>query len=158
MSDHFNNPNSIAESLSDLLGRSTAVAPLNFEANGSPVTVAVYAPPEQNTTAVCVCDIALSNFAGAALSMIPAGFAKECVSSNEMPDNTLENLREIYNIGARWFDHPDKPSVRLTQAELHTEGVPDDVTALLSHATSRQEISVQIDGYGVGRMLMARID
>ncbi|MEL6181259.1 MAG: hypothetical protein AAFS10_20040 [Myxococcota bacterium] len=121
-----------------------------------PVAVATYADTDGTVKAMCVFDLELANFAGASLSLIPVGLAKDSVRGREVPPSIEENLLEICNIGARLFDHPKHTSVRFQQAYLPQGELPDDVSASLQENGERVNFKVEIKGYGTGSMSLLR--
>ncbi|MBH25943.1 MAG: hypothetical protein CMH57_16165 [Myxococcales bacterium] len=148
---------SVQKFLADLLCRNVDVEEgVSVEPTPrSPVAVATYTSPDGSVGAMCVFDLELANFAGASLSLIPVGLAKDSVRSREVPPSIEENLLEICNIGARLFDHPKHPSVRFQQAFLPQGELPEDVSVGLK-SPERIDLKVDIKGYGAGRMSLLR--
>ena len=145
-------PDSVAVSqvLSGLLGKQVGVqigAPFDTEAAG---TLGVYLRGDE-VVALCFMDMSLSNQAGAALSMIPAGVSAEGASNGTIEDNLLENLSEVLNIGAQWFS-ADGERVALGGVSVAPSDFPEQVRSILTSPGARGDFEVEIPGYGGGRM------
>ncbi len=146
-------PQQISHSLTALLGRDS-LAKDSKPTLKQAVSVAWYSDDNQDAKAGCICDVALSNFIGAALSMIPAGFARDCAKEGQLPDNTMDNLQEVYNIGAQWFDANNEDPVRLQKASFFDDGPPQDLLNVLSNAAHQRSFQIEISGYGKGTMTL----
>ena len=86
--------------LSDLLGRDVAVTPADPVVTADlPTTVlAVYVGEGQQLTGVIGLDLPLAAFAGAALGLMPAGGAEDCVKDKSLSPMLAENVRELCNV------------------------------------------------------------
>jgi hypothetical protein len=117
-------------------------------------TVGVYLTDDGVLGALCVCDLALSAFAGAAMAMIPAAVAKTAVSSGRLPENILEILSEILNIAVSLFNKEGHPHLALKRILKPSEEWPDDIKNLWNSATSHSNYRLDIPDYGAGRVTL----
>ncbi len=153
MPSHLPSPQQIRELLADLLGRDAALSPAPPFAPGSDdASVAVYVDDYLRITALVACDLPFSAYVGAALGLVPAAGAHEAVEGRTLPDGLRDNLYEVLNIAASMFNAPGADHLRLH--ELHPAGVPlpPMVRAQTFTLGRREDVSVEIAGYGVGRL------
>lgn len=144
--------------LEDLLGKKVDVSkgnPLN-PGPSAPVSIATYKDPEGAVVAACVVDLPLANYSGACLALLPPGVAKDNVRGRELPEFVFECLAEIYNIGARLFDDPDSPDVKLEQAYELQSALPEELKDAFRRPGARLDLNVDIQGYGAGQMSLLR--
>jgi|SRR5579872_3820855 len=139
--------------LSELLGRhvtSRKIEPCCLT-SGEQKNVACYESEDHAVVAICVCDKAISAYAGAALAMIPPMVAKESLAGGQGGDFLLENFSEILNIWRQLFQKLN-PRILTPQLFLKREDVPPAVAALLSKPKSRADAEINIAGYGSGQI------
>lgn len=139
--------------LSNLLGRkvtSAKAAPLPLGRRGPRIT-AVYMENEDTVISICVCDLALAAYAGAALLMVPVGTAKECIYSGKCSAELLENVAEILNICRQCFESPGH-HVCAEQLYATPESVPAPIAAVIATPHHRLDLEITIAGYGSGRL------
>ena len=139
--------------LSEILGRkvtSKKIAPYPFASPARRI-VAVYEADDGSPVSICVCDVALASYAGAALAMIPVGVAKESLAAGQCEASLLENFAEILNICTQWFQghsqHVSPPKLYSSRPEI-----PAHVAAVLSAPKSRVDAEIAIPGYGSGQL------
>jgi ABC-type cobalamin/Fe3+-siderophores transport system ATPase subunit len=112
-----------------------------------------YRADERATPLLCCVDCGFAVRAASALMMVPAGEANKAVSEGEISEDTLENLREVFNVGASVLNKAGNAYYRFT--ELYpTQGgeLPADVKQVLENPTSRVDWEGEITDYGAGRM------
>lgn len=153
MPSHLPTPQQIRELLADLLGRDATLSPAApFAPGADNASVAVYVDDYLRITALVACDLPFSAYAGAALGLVPAGGAHSAVEEGALPDGLRDNLYEVLNIAASMFNAPGAEHLRLH--ELHPAGVPlpPMVRAQALTLGRREDVSVDISGYGQGRL------
>ena len=112
---------------------------------------AVYVDDGGVPSAFCVCDIAFAANAGAALSMLPPGVAKDAIRERTLTDVMQSNLHEVMNICTRLV-------VRENAAHLRLNGVspvaalPPDRAALLKATRARVDFEIALAKYGPGHL------
>lgn len=151
---HLPLPKEIKDLFTDLLGRDVefAAAPPLAPGPATPASVAVYVDDSLEISALIVCDLALSAFAGAALGLVPVGGAQDAIADGRLSENLGENLYEVLNIAASLFNAPGATHLRLY--DLHPAGGPLDVNLLARALTlgQREDAQLEIAGYGSGRI------
>jgi len=149
-------PEAVAALLTNLFGKRVAArktGPLPPDAVKQSV-VAIYAKDDGATGAIAIADLKLAAFAGAALAMIPPGYAAEVAETGKFPENILENFSEILNIGSRWFNSPRTPHVVLRDVLFRPQAFAPDVGALLRAPGYRVDLVLTIPGYGEGNLTL----
>lgn len=81
-----------------------------------PHVVASYVDDANTVQRVLVCDLALANSMGAAISMIPSGVANEATKAGVVAENIQGNLSEVLNICVNLFT--ENSSDRLTFSDV----------------------------------------
>ena len=119
-----------------------------------PNTVAAYVRDSGIVGAVAVCDLSLSAHLGAALALVPARVAREAVADGALPEDLVENHREIVNVAARVFNRPNLPHVKLRDVDVTPAALPGDVSGMLTTFDERLAMEIEIEGYGTGTMWM----
>ena len=144
----------VGKLITGLVGRPTTVDRMPAAALdlNQPSTVAAYIQDNGMMASVIVSDLALSASGGAALALIPPGAVQDAVGSGSLPDSLAENYREIVNVAARLFNRPNTPHVRLRDMHITPEMLPADVSNVISGATERLFVEVQVEGYPLGKM------
>jgi hypothetical protein len=136
-----------------LLGRRVAVRasqPLRLKSR-DPKTVAEYVTDQGCVKALCVCDMDLACYSGAALSMIPSGVALQGIRRHELEENLSDNFREIMNVLASLLNVAGSPHLLFHSLSLPRQEVSEEVKALLSEPPTRIDLEIEIEGYGSGR-------
>ena len=148
----------VARLLEMMLG--TGVSAKSVDAPMSPdasKVVGVYAADDGSIVSLCVVDLTLANYIGAALSMIPPGAAQDNVKEGALPENALNNLQEILNVCVNLTRVADATHVSFRNAIPPGEAIPEDVIALLSSQENRVDVEVEIDRYGAGMMALCAL-
>ena len=115
--------------------------------------VAVYVNDNNEPVTACVCDHEFIAFAGAALSMIPAGGAQDAAKSGDFSEMMLGNHHEIMNICSRVFmKSSNAPHLKLDRIYSKPAELPDGVKPIVHQSTGRADFTVSIPGYGNGAM------
>ncbi|MEZ4331009.1 MAG: hypothetical protein R3F35_04620 [Myxococcota bacterium] len=145
--------NEVAQQLEPLMGRATKVTaasgPNKLEAS---CQTARYVTRDDKLAALCQVDVGLAAALGAALALLPAGAAEDAAKAGKLPDNLLDAFSEVANIlaGVLCVDgalHVRWTTVAQSQAELSA-----DDKALLAKPASRLDVTVEIEGFGAGKL------
>lgn len=144
----------IRDLLTELLDRDIQVSPSTPLAPtpNNPCTVAVYVDDTLQVTSVIAFDLALSAHAGAAIGLVPAAGAQAAIEERVLNDTLRENLYEVLNIAASLFNADGATHVRLYDAHHIGNPLPGDVLARALTLGRREDLSVEVGGYGSGRL------
>ncbi|MCX6397847.1 MAG: hypothetical protein NTV23_15275 [Propionibacteriales bacterium] len=144
----------IRDLLTDLLDREITVAPNAPLAPtpNNPCTVAVYVDDTLQVTSVIAFDLRLSAYAGAAIGLVPPAGAEAAIEERILNDTLRENVYEVLNIAASLFNKDGATHVRLYDAHHIGVPVPGDVLARALTLGRREDLAVEVGGYGAGRL------
>ncbi len=145
-------PDDVRTVLYGLLGRDVTVArtpPASIPLDAKYV-VGLYERENGGVGGLCVVDLSLAAYSGAALSLLPVGVANESIADGTIEDSLLENFHEVLNVGVRWFT--GKGAERVVLAEVFPPGakLPDDVRVVMGGPADRLDVSCEVSGYGTG--------
>ncbi len=153
-------PEDVRSVLNSLLGRDITVTRTTSGSVGldAKTIVGAYEREDAKLGGLVVADLAVAAFAGAALSLLPVGVAKENVADKIIGDNLLDNFQEVLNVGVQWFTGKGNPRVVL--AEVYPDGnkVPDDVKLVMAAPNDRADFEIEIAAYGGGVMRFLSMD
>jgi hypothetical protein len=159
MASHLPATKEIKDLLTELLGREVTLSPDKPFAPGpkAPGSIAVYVDDYLRITALLACDLRLSAYAGAAIGLIPPAAAEEAVETGGLTETLRDNLYEVLNIAASLFNAPGAEHLRLY--ELHPAGppLPPAVRAQALTLGRREDLAVEIAGYGSGALSVVLI-
>ena len=145
-------PTDLRDLLAGLLDREISLAPTTPCAPGpsTPASVAVYVDDSLRVSAMIACDLAFSAHAAAALGLVPVGGAEAAIEEGMLGETLAENLYEVLNIAASMFNAPGAEHLKLH--ELHPAGppLPPMVRAQTLTLGRREDLSVEVGGYGTG--------
>jgi hypothetical protein len=143
--------------LSDLLGRDVAVTPANpVVTDDLPTTVlAVYVDDATHMTGVIGLDLPLAAFAGAALGLVPAGGAEDCVKEKSLSPMLVDNVRELCNVLTGLLSRGGHTRNKLHRVYVPGEDLPSDAAAQLLALGQRLDLTVGIPRYGDGRFSLS---
>jgi hypothetical protein len=146
-------PAKIANLLKDLFGRPVDfdTAPAPDLADNAPRWAAVYGTGGGGLMVVCVCNLEFAAFAGAALSMIPVGAAKEGIQAKHLESSMIDNLHEVFNIFGQLFRGRLMDTVTLCEVSPLADLSPV-AKALLGKPAQQTNLEFSIEGYGDGRL------
>lgn len=144
----------IRDLLTELLDRDIQVAPTPPLAPtpNNPCTVAVYVDDSLQVTSVIAFDLALSAYAGAAIGLVPAAGAEAAIEERILNDTLRENVYEVLNIAASLFNHDGATHVRLYDAHHIGNVLPGDVMVKSLTLGRREDLQIEVGGYGRGRL------
>lgn len=153
-------PDDVRAVLHGLLGRDITArsVPPESIALDKRFVVGLYEREDGKIGGLVVADLEIAAYAGAALSLLPIGVAKESISEGSIEDSLLENFQEVLNVGVRWFTAKGNPRVVL--AEVFPPGVklPDDVRVVMAAPNDRLDVEAEVAGYGSGRIRLLVMD
>ncbi|SFC32649.1 hypothetical protein SAMN04487968_105189 [Nocardioides terrae] len=159
MPSHLPLPKQIKDLFEGVLGRDVTLSPSAPFAPGpkAPASVAVYVDDALRITGLIVCDLRVSAYAGGALGLVPLGGADAAVEAGALTETLAENLYEVLNIAASMFNEPGADHLRLH--ELHPAGVPLPplVRAQTLTLGRREDVSIDIAGYGAGQLSVVMV-
>lgn len=143
----------VGQLMSSLLGQGVTAKPSAPQAvgPGAKVLTGVYASDDGAVQVLCVCDYALAAYAGAALSMIPAGVAKDSLRGAALPEGIEENFREVLNIVTGLLNRPGAPHVKLQDMLRPADPAAPGVAGVLAKPAARLDMEITIANYGVGK-------
>lgn len=149
---HLPQTKQIRDLLGELMDREVTLTPAPPYAPGqaTPASVAVYVDDHLRISAVIVCDLPFSAYAGAALGLVPVNGAESAIEDGALTETLQENLYEVLNIAASVFNVAGADHLRLHQ--LHPAGPPLDIATRMLTLTlgRREDLAVDIAGYGSG--------
>ena len=140
----------VKRTLDLLLGKDVEVK------DGSPlepsddIVVGSYTDGDGNTNGVIMMDISFACYSAAALSMLPADIAQDCIKSGSVDEPIRSNLHEVLNVGVGFFSDGSTPDMRLDNMYMSGDEIPDNVKDVISNAFFDLSIEVDIPGYGSG--------
>jgi hypothetical protein len=146
-------PAEIAELLTNLVGETVTVriqaaatmTAADFAAIGD------FIADDGRPLGICAMDISLSNWAAAALAMIPKNVVKKDIENGNLSEESRENIQEILNISASVFNKPSMPHLRFGSLYVPMDGnLPASIQALVDSPEERADFEVEIPGYGSG--------
>ena len=154
MSSHLPAPKEIRDQLAGLLDRDitlTPSAPL-APTPANPCTIGVYVDDLLQVTALTSFDLALSAYAGAAIGLMPVVAAETAVDEGILDETLRENVYEVLNIAAALFNVDGATHVRLYDVHHAGVAVPPDLLARAVTLGRREDLALDIKGYGSGRL------
>jgi hypothetical protein len=140
--------------LEELFGRQVDVRPSAPWAplNGEPGTFALFVDDSYVVRAIGVCDIRFSAYAGAAIGLMPPATAQTAVKERALDTMSQENLYEVLNICAALYNVEGAAHMKLQQVHHVGTSVAPQVQALSAVLGRRLDLTVDISGYGTGRL------
>jgi hypothetical protein len=111
--------------------------------------VASYVDDGGAVRAVGLCDLVLGNVLGAALALVPAPRVEEALQDQHVLPDLADNTREVLNVAASLFNDGEL-HLKLRDTWVVPEPVGDDVVAFLREPAGRNDVRVDVPGYGEG--------
>lgn len=144
----------IRDLLGDLLGRDITVSPTSPLAPtpNNPCTIGVYVDDSLRVLAVVAFDLTLSAYAGAAIGLVPVTGAQEAIEAKALEQSLRENLYEVLNIASSLFNPEGATHLRLYDVHHVGDPLPGDVLVKSLTLGRREDLSVDIAGYGAGKL------
>lgn len=151
----FPKPTELGDFFTNLIGEEVSVVAVDA-ASVDPEDFTVFGDfisDDGRLGAVCAVDIALTNWLGASLAMIPPGAVQPDVQAKKVSDEVRENVKEVLNISTSTLNRPDSPHLRFRDIALTSQGPLPGRIAKLTNAPGRFGLfEVEIPGYGKGRL------
>ena len=138
--------------IGDLIGRDIDLRDSDPMPSKVTNVTGVYVTDRLATAAIAVLDFEGAARLGGALGMLPRGGVDDVIAERQLPPMVRDCTYEALNVLASAFNIGAAPHVRLYQMYGPGGGVPTDVAAMGAAATGRLDVSVQISGYGPGRL------
>jgi hypothetical protein len=114
---------------------------------------AYYASRDGQPAGAVLCDRAMTNFAGAALTMLPPGPIRESNAQGEVSERVFDNTAEVLNVLAQVFYEPHGSPVSLEHVFDTQKTAPAEaIVASVGDGARRIAMRVDIDGYGAGTL------
>ena len=118
---------------------------------GSGNLIAMYVDDADKPVAAVLCDIPFAAYAGCALSMLPAGAAKDAIKTKKLEQTMLDNLYEIMNIVSTMLMDEHTPHLKLTTLYPDLGKLPADAKAMLTAAAKNHaDFIITVPRYGAG--------
>lgn len=159
MSAHLPVPKQIRDLLAELLDREVTLSPSTPLAPTpkNPCTIGVYVDDLLQVTSLIAFDLSLSAHAGAAIGLVPVGGAEAAIEEGILNDTLRDNLYEVLNIAASLFNVEGATHVRLYDVHHAGVAVPPDVLARSLTLGRREDLAVDVAGYGSGRLSVVMV-
>ncbi|GII26141.1 hypothetical protein [Planosporangium mesophilum] len=147
-------PKDVRDLFEDLLGRPITVGTANpvLAEDLKTTLVSLYTDSTQKLWAVAGMDLPLTVYAGAAIGLLPPGGAQDCVDDGVVTPTQAENVKEVCNILTSLLNREGAPHLKLYQVVLPGEPLPGDAAAVLQALGRRLDLTVEVGGYGSGRL------
>jgi len=135
-----------------LLRRSVTVKELPSAAIPSNCSAGFYRVGDGTLAAACMADIALSAYAAAAFSLIPARVAADSVKMGVLEDGLDEIFAEVLNVASRLFTSHETHRITLEKSVYPPAAIPTELSERL--VVPGSFFQVTIDGYGAGTLAL----
>ena len=154
MTVHLPAPKEIRDLLMDLLGREITMEPCPPLAPtpSRPATIAVYVDDSLVVSALCMVDLPFSAHAGASIGLVPVGAAEDAIEARALDANLQGNLYEVLNIVASLFNVGEARHLRLYAVHHIAAPLPMDIQARALTLGRREDMDIEISGYGAGKL------
>ena len=149
------NATAMTKNVAMLFGDDTKVAPgkPQDDKTGSGNLIAIYIDDADKPVAAVLCDIPFAAYAGCALSMLPAGAAKDAIKTKKLEQTMLDNLYEVMNIVSTMLMDERTPHLKLGTLYPDLSKLPADAKALLAAvAKNHADFIVTVPRYGAGTL------
>lgn len=144
---------SIKDLFEGLLGRDVAVT------DGLPVdigipkpVIATYIDDAHNLRGVALMTFGLAARSGAAIALVPMGAVEVAEEDRLLAPNLFENASEICNVLAATFGDAMGCHLRLSETYAPSDSVPARVLGIAAQVAAREDVQLEINGYGKGTL------
>jgi hypothetical protein len=114
--------------------------------------VASYVDDTQQLRAVALMSFGLAARSGAAIALIPPGAVEAAEEDRLLPVNLFENASEICNVLAAPLGDALGVHLRLASTYSPSESIPAHVLHLAASVGVREDVALDITGYGSGEL------
>jgi hypothetical protein len=144
----------VRDLLEELLGRTVNVEPADpiRQADLANTTISVYRDNDASIGAIVGMDFKLTVYAAAAIGLVPPGGAEACIEDREISAMLAENAIEVCNILTSLLHQAHQPHLKLDQTYLPGQSPSTDATAHSVAIGRRLDLTVEIAGYGSGKL------
>lgn len=118
---------------------------------GGGALVGLYVDRLLSLKAICLMDVPLAAYVGAAIGLVPARVAEECAVAETLEPALEENAGEVLNVLASSMNAEGAPHVRLDAIYPPQEALPHDAAPWVRAYVRRTDLDVDVSGYGTGR-------
>jgi hypothetical protein len=152
----------LAEFFIDLLGKGAAASKgreLKLKSDTeAKYVVAVYEDNYDRVAAVCISELIMAAVGGAALVMAAPSILPEVIEAAKLPENLLDNYKEVVNILCSVLNTPNTPHLRLKALyAFPDETLEQEVWDVLDQPSNRRDFEITVEGYGGGKLsILAR--
>ena len=147
-------PKDVRDLVEELLGRTVNVNQADpiRQADIANTMISVYRDNGGRIGAVLGMDFKLTVYAAAAIGLVPPGGAEACIEDREISPMLAENAVEVCNILTSLLNQAGQPHLKLDQSYLPGQSPSTDATAHAVAIGRRLDLSVDIGGYGSGKL------
>lgn len=110
------------------------------------IVVGSYINGDGQITGAVLMDYAYTCYTAAALSMMPADVARECIDNGDIEEGLRDNLYEVLNIGVSFFSDENNPDMRIIEMLIDPSELPDTVKNVLKNAYTDLHLEMDIPG------------
>lgn len=156
---HFPAPKEVRDLLGDLLDKEIGIGPCPPMAptHQNPATIGVYVDDALQVRLLIAMDIELSAWCGAAIGLVPPLQADQGIANKCLDETLRENVYEVFNIAASIFNVPEAAHLKLHVVHHAGDTLPHDVHARSLTLGRREDLRIDIAGYGAGRLAVILI-
>ncbi|HPF69494.1 MAG TPA: hypothetical protein PLQ13_02390 [Candidatus Krumholzibacteria bacterium] len=148
---HLPKPREVAQLLADTLGRDADTS-AGSRFSVSDAMSGFYMNEAGDEGIICMADVPLVNFAGAALALIPANIAEDGAKRHKLSDAVIENYFEVLNIMGALLNQVCEDHVRLVDVKYPGDELPGPVAEMILKCENRHDLRLDIEDYGTGNM------
>lgn len=138
--------------IGDLIGRDVELRDSDPIPSKVSNVIGVYVTDRLATSAISIVDFEGAARLGGALGMLPRGGVEDAIAEKQLPPVIRDCTYEVLNVLASAFNVGNAPHVRLYQMYGPGGGVPTDVASMGASVIGRMDVSLQIAGYGNGKL------
>lgn len=115
--------------------------------------IAEYQNDDGHPVLLVAADVALVNFLGSALVMLPKEKAEDANKNNAISEEIQESFQEICNISASLINDAGNAHVRFSTMHLTKSGnIPEETTQIIENHSNKVDFAITIPGYGSGKL------
>lgn len=133
-----------------LLFRDVTLTATKPQAIDERATVSEFVTDRNELAAVCVVDLPLAAWIGAAIGLVPPSIAKESVDESDLTAALLENVGEVMSVLSSVFNANGGNHIRRGQVHAPGHLPPAPVSQLARAVGGRCDFAVEVAGYGKG--------
>ncbi|WP_323792674.1 hypothetical protein [Nocardioides sp.] len=122
-----------------------------------PASIASYVDDTLTVRAVVALDLPLSAFAGAAVALLPGASATSAIQLGAVSGALAEGVNEICSAMTSLFSSATSRPLRLYAAHVAGSPLPADARMRTQVLGRRQDVFVDVAGYGTGRLAVVLV-